>query len=541
MEELSDHSKEVARGSFWSLAGNIFFKLLSFFYVIIIARAASQEDVGLFYLALGAVSVVSVFSDLGISSALVRYVPYFHGKKEEDKIRSLIDSSHLVLSAMGIIIMGALWLGADYLGSIYQSPRLPDAVRMMSAYILLINIFRLHYLFLQGMLDIKGSQIMQNIQNTLKVVLTALFFYLYGATVLMMSLAFLLSHLIALVFSSLEVRKLRSALPPAGPGSKTALIREVAPVGLMLAAIQYLSVLIASSDRLLLGYLSEPSRSASLVAVYAMGTTLAGVLSVFPASIGNIFLPIVSRLAGKNDLSELGAVMETAQRWTLFITLPIAIVLIVFSGEMLSAFYGPGYESGALATSIFTAGLVLSSLYYIISLALAAMRMVRIELEIAFWACAVNVALNILLIPLYGLEGSAMAAVAGFALALALSRYYGKKQFGFSFPPEVYKLLLAALASLAILFLIKPLLLPIEAQIAIMAGGGMASKIAYLLFLSIVVSLSMALFIISALLAKCFRNEDLALMRSAMARAYIPRSLITFAQKIASYGVSQRR
>ncbi|MBI5046934.1 oligosaccharide flippase family protein, partial [Candidatus Micrarchaeota archaeon] len=112
MEEISEHSKEVAKGSFWSIFGSIVFKLISFLYVILLARAASQEDVGIFYLSLGIVTIVSFVSDLGLPSALIRYVPYYEGKKELGKINQLLKMSYVGVTVVGAVITIILWVGA---------------------------------------------------------------------------------------------------------------------------------------------------------------------------------------------------------------------------------------------------------------------------------------------------------------------------------------------------------------------------------------------------------------------------------------------
>jgi len=541
--ELSEHSKEVAKGSLWSLLGSAAFKLSSFFYVILVARAASQDDVGLFYLVLGMMFLVSMVSDLGITAALVRYVPYFQGKKEGSKVKTLLTLSHKLLTITGIVIGAVLFLSADLIGNIYQNPSLPEAIRIMAVYVFLFNIFRLHYLFLQGMADIKGSQLVQNIQNFLKLVLTALLFYLYGANILTIAIAFLLSHVFALLFSSVKILGVSRALPIGDKTSQAELIREIAPLGLMLAAIQYFSMIIASADRLLLGYLTEPSSASAVVAIYSMSTTFAVVLTVFPSSVGNIFLPVVSRLAGKNELHKMNEVMETAQRWMLFITLPIAVVMMSFSGEMLGAFYGDSYAPGAATMAIFTFGVVLNSIYFIISLALAALRMVGIELKIAVAAGILNLALNIVLIPVYGMEGAAFASVVSFALALILSAYYGNKLFGFRFPSEVYRLLGASLLALFIILAIKPLFAWMPGVLAALVGGESQpylSKISYLAFIGALVVISMALFALFALLLKSLREEDVLLMEGALKRARIPQNVISFASKAAHLGVGEK-
>ena len=57
-KEASAHSKEVAKGAFWSLAGQAGIRLVGFFYLVVLARMASQDDVGTFYLALSIFGVL---------------------------------------------------------------------------------------------------------------------------------------------------------------------------------------------------------------------------------------------------------------------------------------------------------------------------------------------------------------------------------------------------------------------------------------------------------------------------------------------------
>lgn len=548
MEGLSTHSREVAKGSFWGLLGNLAIKLVSFAYVILIARAASQNDVGLFYLALSIVSIVTVFSDVGISNALLRYVPYFEARNEHGKANGLLNWSYVILIFTGIVLTALLWWQADFIGSLYHSTALPDAIRMISAFILLNNLFRLHFTYLWAKMDIPASQFVQNLQNLLKLVLTVLLFWFYGASVIIMIVAFLLSYFFTVIATYLHWPEVRykggNSSGPATVFSHNELLREVAPVGIVIAVVQSLSVILISTDKLLLGYLADPVKAIALVAVYSMATNLATVLLIFPSAVGSIFLPLVSRLEGANDRGKMRAVMETAQRWSLFITLPFALVFMSFPAEILRVFYGSAYASGAAALAIFTFGLVLLTLSYMTSLALGAIRAVGLEFKISLIVCAVNIGLNWVLIPSLGIEGAAAASVAGFAVGLLLLQYYGKTLLDFSFPPEIWRLLAAGAVVFIVLLAAGPLVSSLSTLLP-QPGEGAAQayllKFVYLLCLAVLVFLSMLVFMGCALLFKCFRSEDISLMKSAMRRAMMPQSIISLAEKVASYGVSGRK
>lgn len=538
MAGISQHSAEVAKGSFWSLAGNALFKLVSFAYVVLIARAASQEDIGTFYVALSAMSLIWVFSDVGISGAFTRYVPYFEGKGERGKIRDLLFTSFRCLGLLSLLLIAILFWQADAIGALYSNPSLPEAIRILSAYVLLGNLFRLNYLYLQGIADIRSSQLYQNLQNLMKLVFTLALFYMFGASVATISAGFVLSFLAAFLISFIPV--FRSAMAMSGPEhlGRHELVSEIIPLGMTVAVVQYFSTIIASCDKLILGYVADPSSSAAMVAVYSMALTLASVLMVFPGSVGSIFLPIVSRLSGKNDLAGMRDVMATAQRWSLFITLPVAIVMVAFSSDMLTVFYGIDYASGALAMSLFTIGLAIASFSFMVSLALTAMRLVKIELMVAAACGIINIVLNALLIPQYGMVGAAAASVASFLISALLLSHYAVKLIGYRSPPESYKLLLSMASVLLVVLLVRPPISQAASSIIAQAGAGeYLPKAIYLAILGALIFASGALFVAASLALKCFRGEDVSLMRKVLAKAGVPEPLSAMAEKVASYGV----
>ena len=537
---VSQHSREVARGSLWSLAGSAFFKLTSFAYVVMLAHAASQDDIGVFYLALSALSLVWVLSDLGISGAFLRYVPFYEGRNEHGKIKELFTISYRYTTAFSFVLVAMLFYHAGGIGEFYSSPLLPDAIRMLSAYVLLGNLFRINYIYTQGRADIKASQAYQNLQNLLKLVLTAALFWLYGPSVATIAAGFVLSFALALLASSIPVFRSVSSIAGGGSISRTELVSEIVPLGILIAVVQSFYTIVSSSDRLMLGFMAGPAAASGLVAVYTMATTLALVLMVFPASVGNIFLPVVSRLAGKNDMDAMRAAMATAQRWSLFITLPVAAVMVVFSGDMLAVFYGSSYAPGALAMSLFTLGMVASAFSYPIALTLTALRLVRIELHVAAAVAGANVLLNLLLIPAFSMEGAAFASAAGFVLGAALFTHFAGKHIGFRHPPEAFRLLAAACGVLLIMGLAAPLLSGAASGITGAAGAGeYMPKALYLALLGALICASAALFAAFAILLKCLHAEDAELLRRALARGGVPAGLAIMAENLALRGVAR--
>jgi O-antigen/teichoic acid export membrane protein len=547
-EELHPYSKEVAKGSFWGMLGSVSFKLVSFVYVILIARAASADDVGLFYLALSVVGLVSIFSDFGMPAALARYVPYLEGKGEKKKISGILLANYLLSGGASAILAIIMWLGSDAIGAAYQNLALPESLRILSVYLFLNTLFRIHTIYLQGRSDIKSTQFVSNIQNLAKLLVTLVLFQLFGATVATIAWGFVISFVFAIILSLPSMWNGLKDIPPVfswaalrESSSDRPLLREAISFGLMLTVVGSLWTLMSSTDRLLLGYLSPPDKASELIAIYSIAGNLAFVLTTFPGAIEGAFLPIISRAVGRKEMDQVRSVTATAQRWALLLTIPATIVVVLFAGDIMDAFYGDFYRAGANVFALLALAFLVRSAFSMLSLTLAAMRLVQLELKVAAAATILNAALNILLIPMYGVDGSALALLITFILMLILFAYYAWKNFGFVFPPEVYKLAMAgAVAFIMVLAIRIPLsslfsmlpALPVPAELE-----AYSVKFVYLAFIGVLMSISVVFFAFAALSLKCLHSEDISMVEKILSRGRVPPGIISLAVRTASYGV----
>ncbi len=540
-EENFQNASEVASGTFWSLLGNGALKIISFLYTIYVARSVSQNDVGLFYLAISIIGLFGAWKTLGLPVALGRYIPFYEAKGEHGKARALFKYSLAINTVVGALVAAAIWLLADAAGQIYQNPGLPEALRLLAFYAFLENVSSIMVGFLQGRADIKAMQLVTNAQTLFKFALTLALFQLYGANLSTLSIAFVLSFLLAIIVSVKFVHN-RLADLPKGEGSITTmeLAREIAPFGMMLTIITFLWTIVSYSDRVIMGFFMTSAQANELIAVYSMAVALALNVMVFPGTVGSILLPSISRLVGKGDHHGIKKSMATAQRWTVLITLPFAIVMIAFAPEMLSSFYGSGYDTGGTAMAIFCIGLLFTVFSYVSSLALAAMRQVMLEFKIAAVVMVVNIALCVALIPVFGIEGAAASSAIAFAVSAFLFAHYIRKMTGYESPAGIYKLFAAGLLVCFALFLLKPFVASAAGAIPPFGGPELrpyAAKVAYLLLLGVVSAFAFVAFGALSLAAKCFGREDIAVLKQAAKRAGVPHGAAAFAEMALLYGV----
>jgi len=536
-EEVAEfgHAKEIAKGAFWTLGGNATFYLISFVYTIVVARVVSQDDLGLFFLTLGIASILSLFDGLGLSNSLVRYVPYLEAKREPGKAEALLGMSRVLVLSSSIAVAALLWLFSGHLGGIYQNGALPEMIRLFSGYIVLKNLFELHQGYLRGKRRIKLVQLCSNLQNISKLAFTLLLIHFIGPGAIALGAGLLLSFAFPTILSLVLIASEGRGAPhgqaedAGGPGG---MLSEILPYGIMMGFNASLAGVVVSSSALILGLLIPPDLSARTVAIYSVAANLAWMLFVLPTSIGSIFLPLMSNLHGKGEMGRIRRLTQTAQRWCVLLTMPIALVMILHSDGMLALLYGQEYAAGGTVMAILAAGIMLKATSFAPAQTLSAMRQVMAQIAILSASGIVTIILNFLLIPSLGMEGSAVACVAGFFVSAYLLTRRSGQVYGFRMPGGVVRLWLAGGMSFLIIILLDTVVgRPAMAGIGIdMAGAGFGAL--GLAYIALLTGASIGIFFVTGMKLRCFRAQDLRLMAGALGRAGIPDRLI---QKLASF------
>ena len=101
--EINHPLKLLAKSSLIVFVGLIFSKFFTYIYKIIIARYFGPEIYGLFSLVLIIFLWVGAFASLGLSEGILRYIPFYRGKKELNKIKYILRFSIIVLIFSSIL------------------------------------------------------------------------------------------------------------------------------------------------------------------------------------------------------------------------------------------------------------------------------------------------------------------------------------------------------------------------------------------------------------------------------------------------------
>jgi O-antigen/teichoic acid export membrane protein len=129
----------------------------------------------------------------------------------------------------------------------------------------------------------------------------------------------------------------------------------------------------------------------------------------------SIFTPVIADLFNKNIVNAVRPIFKTVSKLSFSLTLPFGLLIFIFSDFFLGLF-GPGFSAGSTALKILTVGWVTHALLGLSSSILTMSGRSRLHLFNTGLFFAVNIVLNLWLIPLYGAAGAALATTSSIIL-----------------------------------------------------------------------------------------------------------------------------
>jgi O-antigen/teichoic acid export membrane protein len=222
-------------------------------------------------------------------------------------------------------------------------------------------------------------------------------------------------------------------------------LRQICQYGIPLSITVALTVVISSSDRFLIAhYLGEAAAGLYSVAVDFTAQTLTLLMLV----INLAMFPIAVRAFEHNGRDAAQEAMKSNASLLMAVGLPCVVGLTVLAPGIAHCFLGKEYRIAAvsiiplIALGTFVAGL---KAYHFDAAFQFAHRTIY-QVWIVLFAAVVNLVLNVIAIPHWGINGAAVASVLAFVVSIVLTVWLGRRHFELPFPPRACAVVLLASA-----------------------------------------------------------------------------------------------
>ncbi len=394
--------RKIAKGGGLIFVGTLFGMAVQMINRILIVRSVPMADYGIFSLGLILFSMAGTLSQGGFSQSVPRFLGYYRGKGDENRIRGIMKSAFKIELLLAGAVTVILFCGARYIESFYQMQGLKTVIMIFAAGIPLFTLISVITNIFRGFDRVEPTLYFKDIMT----VSLRLFFLLLVVVVIPSLLHIVTAYVVALAVASVfTVSYYYRNQPVPLAGEAASMGKKLLFFSIPLFGTVFLAQLMRWTDVLMLGYFT----SAEKVGLYNGALPLCALIPLFLSSAGFIFVPVLSVLYSQGQLSEMKKTYSIITKWTFSCTLPLFLMIFVFSPLVLTFLFGPDYEGASNALKILSVGYMFHVSLGPIGQNLIILGRPKLIMINNSAGLLINVVLNFLLIPLYGIDGAATA------------------------------------------------------------------------------------------------------------------------------------
>lgn len=374
----------------------------------VLVRLLGKSEYGRYTFLMSVFAVVSIFTRVGIADALRKYIAE---ENRSEQWRSHVFGFYFrlasflgIIASVVFIIIAETQLFSSIFDSEYRS--------MLYLFSGLIVSYQLSYVFrnsLMGLQKEHQSELIPIIRR-LGIMIIGLSLAALGYGVSGVFFGFIVANILGIIYGSyilkqfIPLRVVFETLPEDFPRKQLMSFNGLNTIFI------FLGMSLTNVDIILIEIFQESSD----VGVYKAALVIAEFLWFVPMIIQKLFVHSASSLWSNGDLDKLSSISARSTRYTLLITLLLSLGVSSLASEFISLYFGKGFDRAVVPILILLPGALgyaVARPIYAIEQGIGRLKLLIIVTSVAAF---MNLILNIVLIPRYGIVGAAFATSIGY-------------------------------------------------------------------------------------------------------------------------------
>lgn len=414
MSEASQALQKIAKGIGIVFLGTVISMFFGFLSRTIIARYFSTSEYGVFNLALTVLNIALVIATLGFPNSLPREVAFYR-EREPSKLGFLISTALIIVAVNSLAIMVLLIFGSGFIAQVFSEERLVCALKIVAFALPFSALTGTIISISRGFSRVREQVYFQNIVYPVVWLILVLSLALLNLSSTSIFWAYVLAQFVTFFALFLEVFRVGVFGIGLYLDRKIGKVLIKFSIPLMLGSIT--SFIMIWMDTLMLGYY----KSADVVGLYNGATPIARLVPIFLNSAGFIYPAIVSQLYVRGKIDEMKKTYQILTKWIFLLTLPLFSVIFLFPEVTITFLFGSKYLPASLALQILALGFMFHTFLGLTGLSLIVIGESNFIMVSNLVSAVFNVILNALLIPIYGMEGAALATATSYFVGTVLA------------------------------------------------------------------------------------------------------------------------
>mgnify|MGYP000064710915 CR=1 FL=1 len=364
-------AEDFARGGFFLVLGNVVSAVVSAISVLIVARILGPENYGLYSISTIVPSILALSLKLGMNQGLTKYLASLKVNDGERKIAKLLIHTLSFKSIAGLFLTIICFTFSDYFAEyILRRPEIASYIQLASLLIVLQELLQTLNSAFVGLDRAEYSALTTDTQAVVKAVISTLLVVLglgiYGALT-----GYVASYMAACalgfaVFLFKIYRPLnRSGTHNCQKGEFLEDLKLLIKYGFPLYLSILIGGLVAHYQNILLAFFTSNEDIGNFKA--AMNFNI--LITTISAPIATSLLPAFSKMEFESE--SIKNFFKHSVKYTSMVILPVATLIMLYSGEMVRIIYGESYKTASYFLSmsmlqyyfVGLGGIVLGSLF----------------------------------------------------------------------------------------------------------------------------------------------------------------------------------
>ena len=408
--EKEDNLTKGARGGAVAFFLKTISTGLAFLNQIILARILGAGGIGEVLLAVSVVKVIGLIGKFGMEEAMMRMVPSYLEKKDDARLRGAISFALRFCLMMSIILGIAVWSASKLLAiNMFHSEGLSRLLPFAAVAIPFSVMYEVIGGILKGFKETLRALLPQFIISLFIRIVIFLYLSIKISDPLYAIYAFIAGEILALILAIAFLRNKTREIKTANSNSEYKKIINIAYTMIFTGFSVYL---FTQADLWIVGMLTSTEE----VGIYGVAAKLVTLIAFPLGALSAIIPPMISSMHTSGDLDELRKVVRGSARWTFSIAMPIILVLVLEGDIILKYVFGEKFVYGYAAMLILSIGQVINTGSGLVGYFLQMTGGHKVYMKITILFSIINVILNFLLVPRFGINGAALSTA--FCLAM---------------------------------------------------------------------------------------------------------------------------
>ncbi|MFO8016850.1 MAG: flippase [Candidatus Woesearchaeota archaeon] len=413
---MASYTRTALKGAGVFLIMALLAGFISYLVRLVLARNLTPEDYGLFYAVFAFFGILLVLRELGTGHSLSKHIAEFQVKRKYSSIKGSIIIYLLVNLVFSLVIFGIILLFLEEISLHFFHTENTIVIVLLGIMFILQPMARVFYFSFQGFKRFEFGSLVEFSRMTL-VLIFVLMVFMVSDSIVIPCLAYIFAHIFQVfLLSPLFLRtfpsflRVKAHLTPA-------LSKRLLSFGIPVMVGLMGGVIITHIDTLSVTYFTTLED----VALYEVAMPTAKLLLYLTKAVSFVVLPFSSELWARRHKKKLREGMSLLYKYSFTLVIPLALMMISFPEVIINLLFGAEYVAASLVLQILAVAGIIYMVCFINNNFLVGVGRLKENTKIILAAAGFNILLDVILVPLIGIEGAAIGTLLSYVLILILT------------------------------------------------------------------------------------------------------------------------